>query len=56
MNRKNASPRYGSLSIGLHWLMLILIAVVYACIELKEISPRVAKPANCLSSGTSCSA
>jgi superoxide oxidase len=40
MNRKNASPRYGSLSIGLHWLMLILIAVVYACIELKGNFPK----------------
>lgn len=38
MNRKNASPRYGSLSIGLHWL--ILIAVVYACIELKGNFPK----------------
>jgi len=40
MNRKNASPRYGRLSIGLHWLMLILIAVVYACIELKGNFPK----------------
>lgn len=40
MNRKNASPRYGNLSIGLHWLMLILIAVVYACIELKGNFPK----------------
>lgn len=40
MNRKNAPPRYGSLSIGLHWLMLILIAVVYACIELKGNFPK----------------
>ncbi len=29
------SGRYGSLSIALHWLMLLLIAVVYACIELR---------------------
>lgn len=40
MNRKNTPPRYGSLSIGLHWLMLILIAVVYACIELKGNFPK----------------
>jgi len=40
MNRKNTSPRYGRLSIGLHWLMLILIAVVYACIELKGNFPK----------------
>lgn len=40
MNRKNASPRYGSLSIGLHWLMLLLIAAVYTCIELKGNFPK----------------
>ena len=28
-------PRYGRLSIALHWLMLLLIAAVYATIELK---------------------
>src|SRR3989338_4952720 len=32
---KNTEARYGSLNIALHWLMLILIAGVYACIELK---------------------
>src|SRR5690606_731824 len=32
--------RYGRLSIGLHWLMLLLIAAVYACIELKGNFPK----------------
>ncbi len=32
--------RYGGLSITLHWLMLLLIAAVYACIELRELYPR----------------
>lgn len=32
--------RYGALSIGLHWLMLLLIAAVYACIELREFFPK----------------
>jgi superoxide oxidase len=32
--------RYSSLSISLHWLMLILIAAVYACIELRGYFPR----------------
>jgi cytochrome b561 len=32
--------RYGSFSIGIHWLMLILIAAVYACMELKGIFPK----------------
>ncbi len=32
--------RYGALSIGLHWLMLLLIAAVYACIELRGNFPK----------------
>ena len=40
MSWKNSENRYGSLSIALHWLMLILIAAVYACIELKGNYPR----------------
>lgn len=31
---------YGRLSIALHWLMLILLAAVFACIELRENYPR----------------
>ena len=54
MSWKNTESRYGSLTIALHWLTLLLIAGVYACIELKAISPRAAKPANCSSNGTSC--
>ncbi|MBU1282895.1 MAG: cytochrome b [Gammaproteobacteria bacterium] len=37
---KNSALRYGSLSIAMHWLMLILIAGVYACIELKGNFPK----------------
>ncbi|MDH4562138.1 cytochrome b [Pseudomonas sp. BN411] len=40
MSLKNAPSRYGSLSIALHWLMLVLIAAVYACIELKGNFPK----------------
>ncbi|GLZ88196.1 cytochrome b561 [Metapseudomonas resinovorans] len=40
MSLKNAPARYGSLSIALHWLMLVLIAAVYACIELKGNFPK----------------
>jgi cytochrome b561 len=32
--------RYSTLSISLHWLMLVLIAAVYACIELKGNFPK----------------
>ncbi|HAB64875.1 cytochrome b [Pseudomonas sp. Choline-3u-10] len=35
MNDKLMPIRYGRLSIGLHWLMVLLIAAVYATIELK---------------------
>ena len=44
MNWKNTEHRYGSLSIALHWLMLILIAGVYACIELKGNFPKGSEP------------
>ncbi len=40
MNWKNNSARYGSISIGLHWLMFLLIAAVYACIELRGLLPK----------------
>ena len=41
---KNTESRYGSLSIALHWLMLVLIAGVYACIELKGNFPKGSEP------------
>lgn len=40
MNWRNNEIRYGSLSIALHWLMLLLIASVYACIELRGNFPK----------------
>ncbi len=40
MSLRNTASRYGSLSIGLHWLMVLLIAAVYACIELRENFPK----------------
>lgn len=33
-------PGYSRLSITLHWVMLILLAAVYACIEVREYYPR----------------
>lgn len=44
MNMRNTTDRYGSLSISLHWLMLLLIAAVYACIELRGIYPKGSDP------------
>jgi superoxide oxidase len=32
--------RYSYLSISLHWLMLILLVAVYACMELREYYPK----------------
>lgn len=34
------TDRYGALSIGLHWFMLLLLVAVYACIELREFYPK----------------
>jgi cytochrome b561 len=38
--QQNTDQHYGTLSIRLHWLMFILIALVYACIELREFYPK----------------
>jgi cytochrome b561 len=40
MNWRNNGERYGSLSIGLHWSMLLLLVAVYACMELHEFFPK----------------
>jgi cytochrome b561 len=37
---RNSTERYGSLSIWLHWLMLILIIAVYTCIDLRGYYPK----------------
>ncbi|PRC92545.1 cytochrome b [Solimicrobium silvestre] len=36
----NTKERYGSLSIGLHWLMLLVLAGVYTCVELHDFFPK----------------
>ena len=40
MSWRNNSDRYGSVSIGLHWLMFLLLVAVYACIELRDVFPK----------------
>jgi superoxide oxidase len=35
MKIKNTTTHYNSLSIALHWLMVLLLIAVYACIELR---------------------
>ena len=37
---KNTEQRYGSLSIGLHWLTLLLIVAVYGLMEFRDIFPK----------------
>jgi cytochrome b561 len=36
----NNRERYGTLSIIMHWFMLLLMAGVYACADLREIFPK----------------
>jgi cytochrome b561 len=48
MNWRNTTDRYGSLSMGLHWVMLLLLAAVYACIELREFFPKGSDPREAL--------
>lgn len=40
MEWRNTNERYGLLSIGLHWLMLLQLVAVYACIDLREFFPK----------------
>lgn len=40
MNWRNTTDRYGSLSIGMHWLMLLLLIGVYAAINLQDLAPK----------------
>jgi cytochrome b561 len=37
MSWKNSASRYGSLSIGIHWLMVLLFVAVYGTMELHEL-------------------
>ena len=48
MNRKNTSTRYGSLTIGIHWLMLLLFVAVYGTIELRELFEKGSDPREAL--------
>ncbi len=40
MNWKNTTERYGTLSMGMHWAMLLLLIAVYALINVREFYPR----------------
>lgn len=48
MSPVTATSRYGRLTIALHWLMLVQLAAVYACIELRELFPKGSDPREAL--------
>lgn len=48
MNWKNTTIRYGSISVGIHWLMLLLFIAVYASIELRTFFPKGSDPREAL--------
>lgn len=37
MNLQNAASRYGSITIGIHWMMALLFVGVYGAVELHEL-------------------
>lgn len=48
MNWKNTSIRYGALSTGIHWLMLLLFVAVYTTIDLRELFEKGSDPREAL--------
>ncbi len=48
MNWKNTTIRYGTLSIGIHWLMLLLFIAVYGSIELRVLYEKGSDPREAL--------
>jgi cytochrome b561 len=40
MNWRNSNERYGSVSVSLHWFMMLLLIAVYAFMELKGFFPK----------------
>ena len=37
---KNTDTQFGGLVIALHWLMLVVLALVYACMELRGLATK----------------
>lgn len=48
MNWKNTTIRYGALSVGIHWLMLLLFIAVYGSIELRVLYEKGSDPREAL--------
>lgn len=40
MSLFNTEQRYGRLSLALHWLMLVLLVVIYVCMEFRGYFPK----------------
>lgn len=40
MSWRNTTHRYGSFSVAMHWLMLVLLVGVYTCINLADAFPK----------------
>jgi cytochrome b561 len=47
-NLRNGADRYASALVALHWLMLLVIVAVYACIELRALFPKGSDPREAL--------
>lgn len=50
MKWRNSSVQYGWLSLGLHWLMLLLLIAVYASMELRDFYPKGSVPREAMKS------
>ena len=48
MRLRNTAARYGSVSIGLHWLTLAVLIGVYACINLTDLYEKGTPPREAL--------
>lgn len=48
MDSRNTTDRYGSLSIAMHWMMLLLLVAIYGAIELREFFPKGSDPREAL--------
>lgn len=48
MTLRNTQLRYGSVAIGLHWLMLLVLIGVYACVNLSDLYPKGSGPREAL--------
>ncbi len=48
MTWKNTNQHYGKLSIGLHWIMFLIMIAVYASINLRELYPKGSDPREAL--------